>query len=870
MKTLRYWLFGAAMLLFGAGCTETFTDYTPGTPDDENNYGVYFPRQTTNTSLELESSSSTDVTYKVRRTRTDDAITVPVRVEAWIVENDEDNKKTENIDITDQRIFVVSPIRFAEGQRDTEFTIQFPRAELGVQYKVTVTIDDPLYVATYSGNDTALTMSVVRANWTHLGKGKWRDDIFSSIYVNVPNAYAEFDVDIYEREDQPGLYRMQVFNRNYIYTLFNGIPISSNETLSTTINATDPDKVWIPRQSTEISLSDEQGYIVIASNVDKIFSMDASESQYGTLDENGVITFPIHGVLAQLTKIHSEGEWISTNTSGKFRIMLPGARLYDYSITLTRNDGTDGKVGVNFTTGQDVTSVKYALLEGRLDEGQVSLTAQSLDAGEIDFDGEVSPSAGRLSVKPAATGLYTLVCCSYGNGQMQDYAFETFGYIADGDDMPVKLSFGLEQTNEQAGQGFDKSNSIKFYAYGEDIYSLRYALRRNDKTSDQLSDEEIVDRYGINMSSANLALLNNGTYSTLFTGLNGDREYTLYIKADNGYNSEIFKEQFKTEGRYNPLIDGWSYNDFREVNPSLYKKTVLETKYNLYGFDLLDAGGRMKKLGEVEIFDEDDGMGYDDLINIRGIMSSLMIDDGRGEDEFHHRNLIPATETMLRGGYDLYSTLSSPKYGLFAIGSTAFEYQNNGTHYAENIYMIYYAEETLAGYMGNTAYGPLYGMTAGLVDDGCLAITPSLGYAGQGMTCRFMGFVGQKSTFALYLNLMLIDQAVDQGLPKVPPTINEVLNQTYESEEKNTTSPWSAPKNYVEYDAVNIAPYIDRIMASMQAHDRNVFLYPSVPATPGAVRKAAGEITVGGAEGANGEQPAQQMTLKATPTIIRK
>lgn len=869
MKTLRYWLLGAAMILVGAGCTNTFTDYTPGTPDDENNYGVYFPQQTANTTLELESSSSTDVTYKVRRTRTDDAITVPVRVEAWRVEKDEKENKTENIDITDERIFVVSPIRFADGERDTEFMIQFPRAELGVQYKVTITIEDPLYVATYSGNDTALTMSVVRANWNYLGKGKWRDDIFSSIYVNVPNTYREYDIDIYERDDQPGLYRMQVFNRSYIYGLFNGYPVSSNESLYTVVNATDPEKVWIPRQSTELSLSSEQGEVIIASSVDKVFSMDASESQYGTLDENGVITFPIHGILAQLAKIHASGEWISTNASGKFRIMLPGARLYDYSIALTRSDAADGRPGVLITTGQDVANVKYALMEGRLDDGQVSLTAQSLDAGELAYDGEVSPSAGRLLVKPEKTGLYTLICCSYGNGQMQDYAFVSFGYVADGDEKPVNLTFGLEQTNEQAGQGYDKSNSVKFYAYGEDIVSLRYALRRNDKLSPNLTDGEIIEKYAVNMTSSNLNALNNGSYNTLFTGLNGDREYTLYIEADNGYNSQIFKASFKTEGQYNPLLDGWSYNDFKEVNPSLYKKTILETKYNLYGIDLLDSDARLKKLGEVEIYDEDDGYGYDDLINIRGLMSSLMVDDGAGEDEFHHRHLVPATDVAIQGGYDLYSTLSSPRYGLFAIGSQAMVYQNNGTHYNEPIYMIYYAEETLAGYMGNTSYGSLYGMTAGLVADGYLAITPNLGYASQNMTCRFMGFVGQRSTFALYLNLILVDQKVDLGLPKVAPTISEILDGTYESEDKGLSSPWAAPKNYVEVET-NITPYIDRMMACIAARNRRVHVYPSVETVPATPHKASGEVSEDNTTGAgsNGEQPAERMQFTPVKSIV--
>lgn len=850
IRRLKCLLLGA-VLLAGFGCTNTFDDYTPGPGEKADNYGVYFPPQATGTTLELEPESSTDVTYRVHRTRTDGEITVPCRIEA-----------------SEENIFIVSPIRFADGQRETDVHIQFPRAQLGVEYTLTISIDDPAYAATYGGNSTSLTLSVVRAGWKLIGQGRWRDDIISSIYISVPSANAEVPVDIYEREDQPGMYRIKVFNQDYVKALFDGsIAYAADANNRTIIDATDPSKVWIPMQDTGLTLASEQGSIIIASNVDKIFSMDEAESQYGTLDENGVITFPIHGVIARLTGVDAEDEWRSVNSSGMLRIMLPGARLYDYSLALERNDQSDGRIGVDITSGQDVKNIKYALLEGRMDEGQVSLAAQSLDAGEMDFDGELSPAENHLALKPEATGLYTLICCTYNEaGQMQDYKWLSFGYIAEGEDIPVVLTFGLEQTNEQAGQGYDKSNSVKFYAYGEDIQSLRYALRRDDRTPQTLADAEIIDKYGIRMSSSELASINAGAYRTLFTGLNGERTYTLYIEADNGYHSQIFKQSVTTEGPYNPLLDGWSWNDFRPVNPSLYKNTILTTTYNLYGFDLLDTSGRMKFLGEVNVFDEDDGHSYDDLLNIRGIMSSIEIDDGMGEDEFHKRHLIPATDKMLPGGYDLYSVYQSPKYGLFGIGSGAMEYQNNGTHYDESIYMIYYAEETLSGYIGNTVYGNLYGMVAGEVADGCLAITPNPGYAAESMTCRFMGFVGQKSTFALYLNLVLVDKSTDIGLPKNPPTINEALNQTYESEDGESTTPWSQPLNFVEVDS-NIIPYTQSIRECLQLHNRNIYAYPSVPALPEKIKKARADVEQSSGSASNGETPADRMTLRKDAAI---
>lgn len=869
MKRIKYLLLGAALVI-GFGCTNVFDDYTPGSPDDADNYGVYFPAQATTTSLELEPGNNTDATYKVRRKRTDGAITVPVRIEVWTLVTDAETNKSEYVAVENQRIFSVSPISFNDGERDTEFKIEFPRAELGVEYKATLTIDDPAYVSTYNGNDTSLTISVMRASWNHLGTGYWRDDILSSIYVSVPNAYAEMPVEIYEREDQPGIYRMKVFNKAYVYALFDGMPYESDESNMTIVNASDPEKVWLPLQNTGLSLASDHGNVIIASNVDKIFSMDASDSQYGTLNE-GIITFPVHGMLARLTGIDGDNEWRSVNSGGMLRLRLPGSRLYDYSFEMERRDSSDGAIGFDLTYAEDVALLKYGVVEGRLDESQASLTAQSFDTGEIEYNGQFTTEKTRLTLNPAATGIYTLICCSYDkNGQMQDYRYQSFGYVARGEERPVVATFGLELTNEQAALGYDKTNSLKFYLFGSDIYSVRYALRRNDKTGKDMSDEDIVEQYGYTMSSQELEKVNNSGYGYLFTGLNGNCEYTLYLQVDNGYTSRIFKEKVKTEGKYNPLLDGWSYNDFRNVNIPLYKNTVLSTNYNLYGFDLLDAGGRMKFLGEVKIFDEDDSYA-DDIINIRGMMSDIMIDDGKGEDEHHRRHLVPATDKMLPAAYDLYSEYGAAKYGIFAIGCMDMNYQNNGSQYEEPIYLVYYAEETLAGYVGNGAY-TLYGMTAGEVADGCLAITPNYGFANMNVTYRFMGFLGQKSTFALYMNLILVDKSKDLGLPENAPLLSDIMNMTYESEENNGSGsmPWSVPSNYVEFGP-DITPYTRSIMYLMSAHNRNIFVYPGRPAQPASVKRALVDAVAGEKEdtGTGAEMPARPMSLKGGNKVIR-
>ena len=55
-------------------------------------------------------------------------------------------------------------------------------------------------------------------------KGKWRDDILSSAY-GIPNRYGEGEVEIYERDDNPGYYRISnVYSAEYLASLLNMSP----------------------------------------------------------------------------------------------------------------------------------------------------------------------------------------------------------------------------------------------------------------------------------------------------------------------------------------------------------------------------------------------------------------------------------------------------------------------------------------------------------------------------------------------------------------------------------------------------------------------------------------------------------------------
>ena len=576
MKTYKYLFIALVSAFLTVGCSDDL-EYTPGEVQGET-YGVYFPEQRMSSRIELEPNHKTQVTYVAKRTNVQDEITVPVVVTPSV-----------------KNVFVVEPIRFAAGQDETSFTIYFPEAQVGTEYTCALSIEDPRYVSIYSEHKSNLSFSVLRASWRSLGVGKWRDDVISSLY-GVPNPYGEIEVEIFEREDKKGLYRMKAFTSDLLYALFD-IPNVPTEGKFTMIDATDPDNVWIPKQSTGCKISDQEGVITIASYVDKQFSIDASDSMYGTL-KNGVITFPAQSIYCNLAAAMSPNQWFPGNTQGMQRIMLPGSRLYDYSVSLSKSEPKDGVVAIKAVFGTDVKKMKYAYFEGAVDSGIAGIHAQDMDAGTIEIDGEITESS-ILEARLPKTGVYTLVGCIYDEqGLMQDYTSLTFGYIAQGDEKPVILTIGLEGTNELGGQGITTDNATKFYAFGQGIERMEYVFIREDKIGGK-TDEQLLNEAGQFFSPEQLAAVNNGSFRTMFTNLNGDRTYKVVVRAYNGFVTKILSASYKTTGQFNPAWESYTSEDFKMLPLPL--STLQSTQWNYYATDMLQRNPVRRYYGKASV-----------------------------------------------------------------------------------------------------------------------------------------------------------------------------------------------------------------------------------------------------------------------------
>ena len=710
--------FAVLCILAVLSACSTNEEYAAGEKDSPDTYGVYFPTQDNPLTVELTPEDPAAVSYKIRRTRTDGRITVPVV-----------------ISVNDGGIFSAEPVIFKDGEDETTITIGFDGAEIGKTYNCSVKVEDPAYISIYGKKQTGLSFSVLRAEWESLGIGRWRDDIISSLY-RPDNKNAEVEVEVFQRSDKPGYLRMQVFNEDYLTALF-GIT-RPTERLMTTIDATDPDKVWIPKQSTGITLNDDDGYITIASYVDKQFSIDAADAQYGSLKE-GVITFPVGSIFANLSKYMQPDEWYPVNSAGMFRLVLPGGHVYDYSLDVAKGEVTPGTTPINVTAGPDIQKIRYAFFDGRLDEGQISLNAQALDEGSLEFGKDILTESGTINASFEKTGLYTVVVCGYDkNDRMQAYDGVSFGFILEGDSRPVILTIGLEGTNEYGGEGITTDNSAKFYAYGEDIESIVYGLFRKSKIKSYDGDyEQLLKDSGREMKKENLDKLNNGSYSTMYTGLNGDSEYIMVLKADNGFGTSILTAEYKTTGVFNPVLETYGYDDFFAAI-QMSKQALINTEWNYYAVNMMGSKPYRTYMGKVSVSASDEVEEGVDMLEIRGLAA---LDFDQEDADKMLAAYVPGS-SALQGYYGLFVPLLAQD----AMGTIA----------GDNVFAGYMPEEQANIYM-------VAGMFAGCVADGYIAFVPSPILIQQGYTFSYLFLGSQTTLYGLYSDLMLVDASKDLG-----------------------------------------------------------------------------------------------------------
>lgn len=590
-----------ASLPFLASCVQDLVE--KGEPENDS-YGVYFGTLTAaQKSVEFDPAEKAELTFTAFRTVEDDDITVPVVVSATGAEKDASS------------LFTASAVKFNDGQKETTFTVSFPEAELGVTYSVSVSCKDEKYVKIYSQTPTSVSFNVTRVKW-NLVKGpngeeygSWKDDILSSLF-NLPVLFPVNDkIQIYERDDKKGFYRIpNVYNPYMVAKFFGGqysekeIEESCTPGLYAYIDATNPDKVWLPEQESGVVISND-GYITYATLCpENGFSGSGS---YGTMT-NGVIKFPQKSVLVDFSVA---GGWYYANTSGNLVIVMPGCKDNDYSLSIATDLSENGVTPVEIEMGADLAKTKYKFYEGKVAAADIPFEALAISRDEEAAFVEESGVVGASFEK---TGIYTVIAVGVdAKGEMQAYKSAEFSYVAADDEVPVVLSCGIGSAAKYVPQGYKTDNTVEVYVYGKDLVEVKLAAV---KLTDMITNQKGCIQTLLQTKSVDaktLELINTTGYAGPVTGLLPGTEYILLAYASNGYEKDLFmsEESISTTGDPLPI-----YQQFEDVDEELLPETKDKYygSYNLYAVNGENKTGLREYICTVKISDG----GYDEANKI--------------------------------------------------------------------------------------------------------------------------------------------------------------------------------------------------------------------------------------------------------------
>lgn len=547
-----------SMVMFSCAQEEM---HAPGELDNENCYGVYFPAQKGLGNIQIEPDDPTTMKFIVRRTNSRGEIRVPVSISS------------------NYPVFTVDEIVFEDGSPVSELVVHFPSAKIAVTYDCTLRVEGDEFVSKYSSNPSHINFSVTRVKWNDVigpngeTTGRWRDGIFPEWFaVTYPNL--ERSIVLQERDDMPGFYRtFDVYNADYLGTMFasnvSSLCVAQNYTY---IDATNPEKVWIPTFETGVIMHSDYGMMSIASYVaENSDDFDPSiASVYGTLKE-GVIEFPYGSLQMKLERMG----WYQTNSSGLHRIILPGYRAKEYDMAVTAGvSDRFGNLPIDLTLGADISHVKMAVFEGTLTESAAAEKAELIakgDAGQLGAEITTVSKSTTVDYSFDKTGMYTVVAAGLDvAGNHRTTKSVSFGYLKAGDDAnAVILSSGLICSDKYASEGLTSKNSLEIYISGKNILRLHAGLYSKEKwEANPEAVKKEVEQSQMTKSSLDMV---NGSGLFLKQGyLTPGTEYVLVLKAYNGYREEYFISEAKTGGDWDPRLAEY---DLGDVNMDLIPLT---------------------------------------------------------------------------------------------------------------------------------------------------------------------------------------------------------------------------------------------------------------------------------------------------------
>lgn len=769
-----------------------------------DNYGVYFESlDPARKSVEFDPAEEAVLTFKAFRQKKDGDITVPLKLTATI----ETKEGIEEV----KTVFAVGELFFEDGQEESEFKVEFPNALMGTTYSVAVECTDREYVRIYSDKPTSIAFDVTRVKWNRLvGKGgeeygTWTDDIVAPAF-GMPN-YVNDRVEMYEREDKPGYYRMKdAYGTRMVYFFF-GEQYPEDELLENTtpgtytyIDATNPDKVYILWGTSGTTLGSD-GEIWFGSFCKENGFKEGKS--YGTLS-NGVIKFPKDGIV-----IGFDDEPYAAISSEKNTIVLPGYKDFDYSVQAVTGQSKDGKLPVKVVLGADVATAKYAVYEGPVSSGDVSVKALEISRDEA---AKTITESSVIEIECEETGVYTVVFATMDTeGSLKSSTAARFSYVKAGDTVPVVVSAGIGSAERYVGQNYNTDNTVEVWCYGQDLVSVKIGVVKNIEWLSS-PDECVKKVNGMAAVSAEvLEQINGGGYAAPVSKLLPGTGYKAVIIASNGYETKVLVPDAVVTTTGDPLP---VYNEFtvdsikEELLPE--KSEGYFGKYNFYAVDKKKKVGLREYISKVTIADSElkdsepneDGL-IDEYMDFSGMFSRDLTEDEKFDD------------TMVWDFYD-------------------------GLIYSVSQKLGQYSDYWLFPYTSEKARGPLpleYDalLIGGFVDDGYIAIMGNPGYAENGLDFNGIAMVayGDKEysspvkALLWYTDLLLVEESKDDNGLAPSPAVTASLDRLHAVSDLSKTMKF----NYVETPKGRVRSMIDASKRQIKFYAPEEGVIFSKPAT---------------------------------------
>lgn len=465
-------LFSALALVLGS-CTEEF-EYTGATAEGEQ---VYFSNALSST-VNLDPEAN-EVKIPVNRIQRNGELTVELTV-------------TRPGEMT---LNIPTSVNFADGDSVAYLTIGYDaeKIALGQYEEVTLAIKNNEYTTPY-GN-SSYTFSIGTSEWESVGKGLYRDVIYSSFYGLESMTY---NVDIEQSSVTPGIYRIvspygpgTTFYQNVVGNGTMGW--ANKDNTSIIIDATDPNFVYVTGDfypGTDDGMA-SQGYGVmhLFSIVDELvkenptLTLDMIKAEapeyFGTL-KDGMLTLPQKHVYVNFDDSFTPLGYL--DTSG-WAIALPGTSFTDYSSSYTYNGRFTDVAGNNYaegtiTLGADVANAKYMVAA---DGDDVNAIIDGIANGSIDAN--AITATGKVSVKLEESGKYTMVIVTFdAEGKMRGSSTTTFTFNTGGGDTTKweEMTTGTYDQNYMPNFVTDQGGNYPGNPFGDGTYKTTLYVDAED------------------------------------------------------------------------------------------------------------------------------------------------------------------------------------------------------------------------------------------------------------------------------------------------------------------------------------------------------------------------------------------------------